>query len=74
VTPVEPRLRAKRRPARLALPNGKRVAVFIVINVENWDIGEPCRASADGAAGRLGHSRPAELAWHEYGMRVGSGV
>ena len=23
---------------RLALPDGKRVAVFIVVNVENWDI------------------------------------
>ena len=23
----------------LTLPNGKRVAVFIVVNVENWDIG-----------------------------------
>src|SRR5579864_7167053 len=23
---------------RLALPDGKRVAVFIVVNVENWDV------------------------------------
>jgi len=59
------------RPS-LALPQGKRVAVYIVVNVEHWD--------ADRAMPRQVLTAPQgasvvpdlpNWAWHEYGMRVG---
>jgi hypothetical protein len=57
---------------RLALPDGKRVAVFIVVNVERWDIERPMPrqvlTAPQGAA--VGPDLP-NWAWHEYGMRVG---
>ena len=57
---------------RLALPNGKRVAVFIVVNVENWDIARAMPRQVLTAP--QGASVTPDLpnwAWHEYGMRVG---
>src|SRR3546814_20868627 len=59
------------RPA-LRLPNGAKVAVWTIVNIENW--------SPDGAMPRtvlpppMGHPLlpdVANWAWHEYGMRVG---
>ena len=59
------------RPA-LRLPGGARVAVWTIVNVENWD--------PDGAMPRtvlpppMGQPLLPDLpnwAWHEYGMRVG---
>jgi allantoinase len=56
----------------LKLPNGARVAVWTIVNVEEWDI--------EAAMPRVVLSSPAgtsvipdvpNWAWHEYGMRVG---
>jgi len=60
-----------RRPA-LSLPNNARIAVWTIVNVENW--------SATTAMPRTVLSPPMgqpllpdlpNWAWHEYGMRVG---
>ncbi len=60
-----------RRPA-LKLPGGARVAVYTIVNVENWQ--------PDGAMPRMVLPPPMgqpllpdlpNWAWHEYGMRVG---
>jgi peptidoglycan/xylan/chitin deacetylase (PgdA/CDA1 family) len=57
---------------RLALPGGKQVAVWPVVNVEHWLIDNPMPrqvlAAPTGAA--LLPDVP-NWAWHEYGMRVG---
>src|ERR1700759_2647126 len=57
---------------RLALPDGKRVAGFIVVNVEHWDIARTMPRQVLPAP--QGAAVPPDLpnwAWHEYGMRVG---
>ena len=57
---------------RLELPDGKRVAVFIVVNVENWEIERAMPRQVLTAP--QGASVVPDLpnwAWHEYGMRVG---
>jgi allantoinase len=57
---------------RLALPDGKRVAVFLVVNIEAWDIDRPMPRQVLTAP--QGASVVPDLpnwAWHEYGMRVG---
>ena len=54
------------------LPDGKRVAVFIVVNVEDWDIARAMPRQVLTAP--QGASVVPDLpnwAWHEYGMRVG---
>ncbi len=57
---------------RLALPAGKKVAVWPVVNVEHWLIDNPMPrqvlVAPTGAA--LQPDLP-NWAWHEYGMRVG---
>ncbi len=57
---------------RLVLPNGKRVAVFIVVNVENWDIARamPRQVLTAPQGASVSPDLP-NWAWHEYGMRVG---
>jgi peptidoglycan/xylan/chitin deacetylase (PgdA/CDA1 family) len=58
--------------APLALPDGARIAVWTIVNVEEWDI--------EAAMPRVVLSTPAgasvipdvpNWSWHEYGMRVG---
>src|SRR3954454_18918039 len=58
--------------APIALPDGARIAVWTIVNVEEWDI--------EGAMPRVVLTTPAGVsvipdlpnwAWHEYGMRVG---
>ncbi len=60
-----------RRP--LALPGGARVAVFVVVNVEQWALDAPIpRPVLPPPAG--GPSPVPDVpnwSWHEYGMRVG---
>ena len=57
---------------RLALPDGKRVAVFIVVNVENWDIARAMpRQVLTAPQGASVMPDLPNWAWHEYGMRVG---
>ena len=56
----------------LTLPEGKRVAVFLVVNIERWDINRAMPRQVLSAP--QGASVMPDLpnwAWHEYGMRVG---
>lgn len=57
---------------KLNLPNGARVAVWTIVNVENWSPDSPMpRAVLPPPMGeRLLPDIP-NWAWHEYGMRVG---
>ena len=57
---------------RLALPGGKRVALWPVVNVEHWLIDNPM--SRQVLVAPTGAALLPDLAnwgWHEYGMRVG---
>ena len=66
--PYEP---IHRRP-RLALPGGARVAVWTIVNVENWDPAGPMpRAVLPPPMGQPLLPDIPNWAWHEYGMRVG---
>ncbi len=57
---------------RLALPDGKRVAVFLVVNVEAWDIARAMpRQVLTAPQGAAVIPDLPNWAWHEYGMRVG---
>lgn len=59
------------RPA-LALPGGKSVVVWPVVNVENWLIENPMpRQVLVAPTGAALQPDLANWAWHEYGMRVG---
>ncbi len=59
------------RPRR-ALPDGKRMAVYCVVNVEEWDIERPvAREYVSSPAGVVTVPNVPNWAWHEYGMRVG---
>ena len=56
----------------LALPNGKRVAVFLVVNIERWDIDRTMpRQVLSAPQGAAVIPDLPNWAWHEYGMRVG---
>jgi allantoinase len=57
---------------RLELPEGKRMAVYCVVNVEEWDIERPiAREYVTSPAGVVTVPNIPNWAWHEYGMRVG---
>jgi allantoinase len=59
------------RPLR-KLPDGKRMAVYCVVNVEEWDIEKPvAREYVSSPAGVVTVPNVPNWAWHEYGMRVG---
>jgi peptidoglycan/xylan/chitin deacetylase (PgdA/CDA1 family) len=61
-------------PARdkLELPDGARMAVYLIVNVEEWDIGKPiAREYVTSPAGVQTVPNVPNWAWHEYGMRVG---
>jgi peptidoglycan/xylan/chitin deacetylase (PgdA/CDA1 family) len=56
----------------LKLPDGGRIAVWVIVNVENWDIGRPMpRAVLPPPMGNPLMPDLPNWAWHEYGMRVG---
>ena len=60
----------KRPP--LKLPGGARVAVWTIVNVENWSpIGAMPRAVLPPPMGQPLLPDVPNWAWHEYGMRVG---
>ena len=60
-----------KRPA-LKLPNGARVAVWTIVNVENWSPTGPMpRAVLPPPMGQPLLPDVPNWAWHEYGMRVG---
>jgi len=54
------------------LPRGARVAVYTILNVEEWDIQKPiAREYVTSPAGVVTVPNVPNWAWHEYGMRVG---
>lgn len=56
----------------LKLPGGARMAVWTIVNVENWDIRRPMpRAVLPPPMGNPLLPDLPNWAWHEYGMRVG---
>src|SRR3954453_339078 len=57
---------------KLALPGGARLAVWVIVNVEEWDIGQamPRTVLTPPAGGSPMPDIP-NWAWHEYGNRVG---
>lgn len=57
---------------RWQLPDGKRMAVYTIVNVEEWDIEKPiAREYVTSPAGVATVPNIPNWAWHEYGMRVG---
>ena len=57
---------------RLVLPGGARVAVWTIVNVENWEPGGAMpRAVLPPPMGQPLLPDLPNWAWHEYGMRVG---
>lgn len=56
----------------LKLPGGARIAVYLVVNIEEWDIEKPiAREYVTAPAGMAIVPNIPNWAWHEYGMRVG---
>ena len=54
------------------LPDGKRMAVWIIANVEDWDISRPMpRVVLPPPMGVPLQPDLPNWAWHEYGMRGG---
>ena len=57
---------------RLVLPNSARLAVWVIVNVEEWDPREPMpRTVLTPPAGGAPMPDIPNWAWHEYGNRVG---
>ena len=58
--------------AKLTLPGGKRVAFWVIVNIEEWDIRAPMpRTVITPPAGGSSSPDIPNWAWHEYGNRVG---
>jgi allantoinase len=56
----------------LRLPGGKRMVVWTIVNVEEWDIDRPMpRTVITPPAGGVPKPDIPNWAWHEYGNRVG---
>jgi allantoinase len=59
------------RPA-WQLPEGKRIAIYPVVNIEEWNIDLPVpREYVTSPAGVVTVPNIPNWGWHEYGMRVG---
>jgi allantoinase len=57
---------------KLTLPNGNRVIIWTIVNLEVWDISRPMpRLAMPPPAGQTLLPDVANWSWHEYGMRVG---
>lgn len=57
---------------KLALPGGARLAVWFIVNVEEWSIERPMpRTVLSAPMGQPLFPDLPNWAWHEYGMRVG---
>src|SRR3954452_7560189 len=57
---------------KLALPEGGRLAVWVIVNVEEWDINQTMpRTVLTPPAGGSPMTDVPNWAWHEYGNRVG---
>ena len=58
--------------APLSLPDGKRLAVWVIVNIEEWDPERPMpRTVLTPPAGGAPSPDIPNWAWHEYGNRVG---
>src|ERR1700744_4197969 len=58
--------------ARLSLPDGARMAVWVIVNVEEWNPREPMpRTVLTPPAGGSPSPDIPNWAWHEYGNRGG---
>jgi allantoinase len=58
--------------APLKLPNGARMAIWVIVNVEEWDANMPMpRTVLTPPAGGSPSPDIPNWAWHEYGNRVG---
>lgn len=56
----------------LTLPEGKRMALWVIVNVEDWSIERPMpRTVLSPPMGQPLQPDIPNWAWHEYGMRVG---
>jgi peptidoglycan/xylan/chitin deacetylase (PgdA/CDA1 family) len=56
----------------LELPNGNRLIVWTIVNLEFWDIARPmARQVLPAPTGQVLLPDVPNWAWHEYGMRVG---
>jgi len=56
----------------LKLPNGARLALWVVVNVEEWDINDRmARQVLPTPQGAMVVPDVPNYSWHEYGMRVG---
>ena len=56
----------------IKLPDNARVAVYVMVNVEEWNIEKPiAREYVPSPAGVKTVPNIPNWAWHEYGMRVG---
>src|SRR5262245_35168321 len=56
----------------LTLPNGARLVVWAIVNIEEWDINETMpRTVITPPAGGAPMPDIPNWAWHEYGNRVG---
>lgn len=56
----------------LRLPNGARVAVWVAVNIEEWDFNAPmARAAIPAPQGVSVIPDVPNYSWYEYGMRVG---
>ena len=56
------------RPA-LKLPDGKRVALWVGLNIEHYEIDKPSTSIYPGTAGLV--PDPMNYGWRDYGVRVG---
>lgn len=56
---------------KLCLPNGKRVAVFVLVSIEEWDEREPMPRTVNTPRGGAPTPDVLNWTWHEYGNRVG---
>jgi allantoinase len=57
---------------RWALPRGARIAVWTIVNIEEWDIAKPmARQYLPTPQGVAVTPDVPNWAWHDYGMRVG---
>ena len=56
----------------LTLPNGARLVMWAIVNIEEWDINETMpRTVITPPAGGAPMPDIPNWAWHEYGNRVG---
>ena len=56
----------------LKLPNGGKVIIWTIVNLEVWDLSRPMpRTAMPAPSGQTMLPDVTNWAWHEYGMRVG---